>query len=53
VSVLLVSAQLVGMGILGYYVGRIYDQVRARPLYLVSRLHGFEELSANHKLPEG
>ena len=46
VAVLLVSAQLVGMGILGYYVGCIYDQVKARPLYLVSRLHGFEDSSA-------
>jgi glycosyltransferase involved in cell wall biosynthesis len=45
-AVLLVSAQLVGMGILGYYVGCIYEQVKARPLYLVSRLHGFEEHSA-------
>lgn len=30
-----VGAQFVGMGLLGEYVGRIYNDVRARPRYLV------------------
>ena len=31
----LVGAQLLGMGLLGEYIGRIFDDVRARPRYLV------------------
>jgi dolichol-phosphate mannosyltransferase len=40
--VLLLSGfQSLALGILGEYVGRIYDEVRARPLFLVESAHGF------------
>ena len=35
--------QLIVIGVVGLYVGRIYDEVRARPLYVVRETHGFGE----------
>ncbi len=33
--------QLLILGVLGVYLGRIYDEVKERPLYLVEREIGF------------
>jgi len=36
------SVQLVCIGILGEYIGRIYDEVKGRPLYAIAETAGFE-----------
>ena len=34
--------QLLSLGIIGEYLGRVYDEVKARPLYVVRQRIGFE-----------
>ena len=34
--------QMISLGIIGEYLGRIYDEVKGRPLYLIDKSWGFE-----------
>jgi hypothetical protein len=39
------GVQLISVGILGEYIGRIYEEVRQRPKFIIDRKEGFETKS--------
>ncbi len=43
ISIMMFSGiQLISLGILGEYIGRIYEEVKARPLYIIAEKVGFD-----------
>jgi dolichol-phosphate mannosyltransferase len=52
IVLLLVSGvQLISVGIIGEYLGRVYNEVRGRPLYIVQEVLGFEDDAAQAASP--
>jgi hypothetical protein len=40
---LLAGVQLISLGVLGVYLGRVYEEVNARPLFLIAEDVGIEK----------
>lgn len=45
------AVQLFSIGILGEYIGRIYDEVKNRPLYTLAEAAGFTEFESQARAP--
>jgi glycosyltransferase involved in cell wall biosynthesis len=47
------SVQLILLGVLGEYVGRIYEETKGRPRWVIESMHGFGDRAASDGAPPG
>jgi dolichol-phosphate mannosyltransferase len=45
--------QLLSLGVMGEYVGRIYDEARARPKYIIESSYGLDDPPREERVAEG
>lgn len=54
VSVMLLSGvQLISLGVIGEYLGRVYEEVKGRPLFLVGEQIGIDDRGASDAIHKG
>ncbi len=46
------GVQIMSLGVLGEYLGRVYEEVKGRPLYLVKEAHGVKKAHGSGQSPQ-